>query len=443
MSTSELAAAPAVAPTPLKVEPLVCGQCDGPVPIVDEAETTCPYCRSVVAIPPEHHALRQATHASEADLAEAQAQYAKLGAPPGPLLRAWSGAADGALSFLGAALRVFLKIWVGLLQIVFEALKNIDDLRILLVVLALPLIALYGVLWATGMALRLMAPVFGVDVIDRLTITGGFLVLGCVLYVLFPIPIALRNYADAWAGVRRRLQTCLAARPPRVAGGPALCRRCGAALVVPQRALGVRCVYCQADNLVAMPARWVADVERASADLHEQVSTALEEEAETRRSARRGAVGLLGITLLLPGLTAGLGAAMGKFGHFEHRPGFVEELAGVRALLPHECGEPRDALCQPSRDVALRRGETLVIVHREDARPDPLSMRRLGLGGGAPLRFAGGDVGGGTSVYRASFTAPVTGWYVLSPLATDDVEWQLLDPHGRRLQQHGGPDAAP
>ena len=49
---------------------------------------------------------------------------------------------------------------------------------------------------------------------------------------------------------RTGLQNALAARAPRVAGGPSECRICGAPLAPEPGELGVACQYCRADNLL-------------------------------------------------------------------------------------------------------------------------------------------------------------------------------------------------
>ena len=85
---------------------------------------------------------------------------------------------------------------------------------------------------------------------------------------------------------RAGLQAALASSPPSTQGGPALCRQCGAALAVPPGALGVRCDYCGADNLVAVPTAWLEATKKVDKALVNEERSALQAEAEARRSLR-------------------------------------------------------------------------------------------------------------------------------------------------------------
>lgn len=424
---------------PLAVKPLACPACNGAVPLVDAAETKCPYCSARVAIPEEHRALRAALQSRAEQMALVEAEYRRIGKPPGALLRLAAGAAEGSLKVIVAIATGFLALWAALLGFVWDLLKDIDELWILLVVLVLPFVALYFVLLGAAHALRALAPVLGVDVIDRYGLAGGFVLLAILVWLLFPVTIATRDYLDAWAGVRRRMQTCLAAKPPKIPGGPAGCRRCGAALEVPPHALGVRCAYCNADNLVALPPRWVANAARASSQLHMQVSSAIAEERAVRSKARRTAVAVLGWSLLLLPVSAGFGWLMARFHMFEHREGFT----AARDLLAHDCTSSADEACASSRDIALHRGDTLVIFDRETTEPDPILLRRMGRSATTRVAFAlDASMPREESPFRAVFRAPYTAWWVVGPLRSD-VEWALYDAKGALLSHHGAPAGPP
>jgi len=397
-------------PPALRVQPLFCPACQGAVPLGDGDSTPCPYCGKPVPIPPEHQALRAAQRAHASDLAMANQRYERIGAPPGPLLRAWAGAAGGVLGVLLALVKGFVWIWVGLLRLVFEILGSIDDLRVLLAVLLLPLGALYGILWLTAKGLHRLAPLFGFDLVDVLSLGGAFLALGLLLYLLFAVPLALHGYAESFARVRRRLQACLAARPPRTSGGPALCRSCGAALVVPQGALGVRCAYCEADNLVALSQRWVSNVKGAAKNLHHQVSSALEEERRTRARASRAAWTIVLLGLLLPILVWVLGWTMGHFDLFEHRDGWRAAMAAeTRTWQAHVCPTTTSASkCKDGWDLPLRRGE-VVTFKLTGAAPRSIVARRMG--SRKPIGLDWQEEPG--SHATGSFKARVSGWYVI------------------------------
>jgi hypothetical protein len=94
-------------------------------------------------------------------------------------------------------------------------------------------------------------------------------------------------------GQRRALSLCglqqaMAARPPRIAGGAAQCRQCGAPLFAEEGRLGVACAYCGTDNLLVVPEPWVKRLSEGTLRLLREVSSARDaiaaEDARVRRS---------------------------------------------------------------------------------------------------------------------------------------------------------------
>jgi hypothetical protein len=86
---------------------------------------------------------------------------------------------------------------------------------------------------------------------------------------------------------RTRLQAALAAKHPPHPGGPSACRRCGGPLTVEGEALGVRCVYCGADNLVALPPAWVDHIKGHAAQIGAEITHANAEFVAQQKKLRR------------------------------------------------------------------------------------------------------------------------------------------------------------
>jgi DNA-directed RNA polymerase subunit RPC12/RpoP len=112
---------------------------------------------------------------------------------------------------------------------------------------------------------------------------------------------------------RGKLQAALAAKPPSRPGGPARCRRCDAPLEVKPSDLGVRCLYCRSDNLVAMPEPWVKRLRGGTEEIAREIEVAaaawLKEEARKRRDLRWQLV----FVAVAAALVLGIGAfAVGK-----------------------------------------------------------------------------------------------------------------------------------
>ena len=78
-----------------------------------------------------------------------------------------------------------------------------------------------------------------------------------VLYVLLSIPFAFIYRTKRKISVLGPLQLSLAAGAPAIPGGPATCNNCGGALLVKHDSHIVACAYCETENLVGLPEKWL------------------------------------------------------------------------------------------------------------------------------------------------------------------------------------------
>jgi hypothetical protein len=139
-----------------------------------------------------------------------------------------------------------------------------------------------------GVPVGLVSIVAGLAVDARLqpprAVTVG--VIFVVLFAFAFVPRSMGIYANRRAGGRRVLLAGLAARPPKLPGGPALCRECGAPLEVAAGALVARCVYCGADSAVQIRTPFLARARRAARGAAHTIDEAAaldrRERAETR-----------------------------------------------------------------------------------------------------------------------------------------------------------------
>jgi LSD1 subclass zinc finger protein len=258
---ARLAPDAAAPPVETAVAPLVCPSCGAPVPLGPGDVMTCVFCKATVPLPDEYRAVRDAQSQESADRDAAEALYRKLGKPPSTALRAWVSAGE---LLAGATLAII----VGILY------------------LSAALIFLAG--FALELVMHWIAPLIGIDFIDRFG--GGTAYMGFAIAVigLGLFPKWLVGYLDASAAIRHTLQASLAARPPEKVGFPSTCRACGAALAVPPGALGVRCAYCQTDNLVALPREWVRGVAASQDSFHRSIVEADARARALRAEARAG-----------------------------------------------------------------------------------------------------------------------------------------------------------
>ncbi len=246
---------------PPQLDVLRCSACSAPVALADAATVKCTSCGADVVVPQSHRdAFAKMRRDSDAR-AEANALYAKLGEPP-RLLRVIGVVFDpsgvtkrltGSRSLLLRAVGWYYK-WV-------------------LLVLA-PWVFLAAAAIAIMLVVRAIGAHYHANVIETLSASTRD-------WIELPVPIAaalvgtgLGVYGRRKAISRHRLQAALAAKPPTHAGGPSSCRACGGPLSVAGDALGVRCVYCGADNLVALPQAWLDQLGATTAAVDNEITVA-------------------------------------------------------------------------------------------------------------------------------------------------------------------------
>lgn len=411
---------PAMANTP-KLKPLSCAACGGMVPLGDGNEVTCPYCQQPVPIPPDYQMLRDAARQQAQAREAVNKAYERLGKPPGPLLRFWGGTAGKVVATSWKIIVGILWVWVFLLKFLWDALNSLDDWRIVAGILLMPFGVLYGALWVVARFIHLMAVPLGIDLVDVLSLGWTFLGLGGFLLLLTAVPKVLFEYLESFAQVRRQLQACLAAQPPKTSGGPATCRSCGAALAIPTGALGVRCVYCQADNLVALPMRWVTRAKDRSQTFYHQVSAAERQENTVRHAARSAALTTILIALIVPFVASGCGWTMVHLRLLEGRLNWRLAIASPRELLPHTC--TLFDQCTGDKvgvfDLAIRRGDTVELTRISGAVPDNLLVRHMN--SRRPVRV----VWNGTEEHVSGrVVVKASGWLILDGAGRKD-DWEI------------------
>lgn len=245
----------------VRVAPLRCGGCGSAVPLGEVDRVRCAYCGVETPIPATHLGLQAAHRALAQNRGLARQLYGELGRPPSWLTRALGRGAGASVPYAARVL-VVLIVMTG----------SVPPLAV-----ALFCAAMYALGYPVAAAIRLARAVSGVAPTSAplspflvLPVTVGVLVLFVgVPYIRWRRELAIKD-------VRIDAHASLAASPPGRPGGPSCCRNCGAALDVPRGALGVPCVYCRCDNLVALPAEWVARVKARAHSGFERIDTALD-----------------------------------------------------------------------------------------------------------------------------------------------------------------------
>lgn len=343
----------------MNLQPLECPTCAAAVPLGDGATAKCPYCAAEIPIPPAYLTVRDEDRALIEARAEAAKLIAKLATPLPLPVRAFAflGIAVGyvalglfALAFLlGFILAVHEGGGGGLLTLIFAVF-----------------VALLAVPMAWEWLLRALADRLHVDLVDRLSGFGAHLLFGLVVTLFVLVPVALGFYARTLVAAHARLRASFASKPPARPGGPATCRHCDAPLDVPAGALGVRCLYCGADNLVGLSTEMVKAAVGASANSHRALADAVGEQTGARRDLKAQLKALPIAAAVLVPLFGGLGLMTECVMDEGSTPSHMTCASGAPMLYGNGPRRPQgevaldcDALC--TFYVPLARGQQLVV----------------------------------------------------------------------------------
>jgi len=234
-----------------RLQPLVCPSCAGPIPLADADSVSCPYCQTPVPVPAAYRQLKRERAALTAERAAAEKLYRRLGHAPPRVLKLF---------------RFFESPWFWMFGAGFW-------------IVACAVVFVIGTPWVGATFFHVNTNDLLTDAVqDAISVGGtiGSIVLG----------LLLASWSRKRVASRAGLQVALAAAPPESEGGPARCRRCGAALTVAPGVLGARCDYCHADNLVAIPPAWIAATHHLVRSISVEENAALKADAEARRSLR-------------------------------------------------------------------------------------------------------------------------------------------------------------
>jgi DNA-directed RNA polymerase subunit RPC12/RpoP len=232
----------------LAVDVLRCPACGAHVPLGQADVARCAHCGAAVPLAEAYRELRRLQGEHEASRQRAQELFSTLDSPPWLLTRVLAAVFDQPMLVFW----IFFGVPVGL------------------------------------------ASIFAGLAVDARFHPSPLVTNGVIFAALFAfafLPRSIGIYANRRAGGRRLLLAGLAAKPPRLPGGPAGCRDCGAPLEVPPGATVARCVYCGADSAVQVRTPFLARTRKAAQyaarTIDEAVALDRRERAETRRTFTR------------------------------------------------------------------------------------------------------------------------------------------------------------
>jgi DNA-directed RNA polymerase subunit RPC12/RpoP len=277
--------------SPPAVDVLRCPGCGAAVSIGPSDEARCAHCGQTVPLPEGHRALRLLQREQEAAWGRARALFSKLDSPPWLATRIFAAVFDQPMFVFW----IFFGVPVGLVSI-FVGLAVDGRLHP-------PVAATVGVIFA-------------------------------MMFVLTFLPRSIGIYANRRAGARSLLVAGLAARPPRLPGGPAQCRACGAPLEVPAGAVVARCAHCGVESAVRVRTPFLARTRRSTRATVLTIEQAAAIDREERAATRRTVARELGRYLLTIAIFGGLFAtAMWDFDRAQKRDDGSAPALGITALV--------------------------------------------------------------------------------------------------------------
>ena len=297
------------------LEPLRCAKCGAPQPVGEEDAVRCAGCGATTPLPDEYKMLRDAHRLSANDAAQLDALYAEVSRPP----PAWErvavvvGYTIGIITLVVMAIGAIIGAIGGAIVGDKTGSETLTQILMGLGALVVGFVSVpFAGEWVVG-----FVTTFDSDTATSLVTAPQMHVsldLGVAgaLYFLGVVPIALAWRTSQKISGLEELQQKLSAAPPATDGGARSCRSCGAPLAVKPGALGTRCVYCGADNLLMIP--------RAEAKKKEEDATAIDKEVRaavgtfeaTKRDDRATMWLLLGLGLTLAPLVCAMGWVLHK-----------------------------------------------------------------------------------------------------------------------------------
>lgn len=286
-----------------ELEPLICPHCGAPVPVGEGDETTCLACGKTAPLPAPYRNLRDARRMSQDDAAKLQALAAEVSRPA----PAWQrtamivgfvvGGVTAAVMALGAIIGGIAGAIAG------DQLDLGDSVAKLFAIVGAVVVGIVSVPFA-GEWVAALASLHHTAAATAIVTSPAMayhydLVAAAVLYLLGVVPIALAIRTKGNLDGITELQGRLAAQPSASPGGGMCCRHCGAALDLPRGALVSRCLYCGADNLLAVPAELASAHKDQAKELDAEVQSAVDKRARERRGDRSTMWGLMLLGLLL------------------------------------------------------------------------------------------------------------------------------------------------
>ncbi len=269
----------------VSLAPLCCAGCGACVPLGADLVARCRYCNATTPIPASHSALQRAARAFAQDRVLAAQLYGRLGKPPGFIARAVSRGLAGSA-----------RVGRGGLFVVFLTLTTTPTFGVPLLVLLC-----WGFGFPAAPLVRAIRSAAGDPATGPLSAYLVLPIASVVVVALFGVPAVWLRRQRELVKVRADIHASLSAAPAAHPGGPNRCRTCGAALDVPKGALGVPCLYCKSDNLVALPDAWILAIRRREFQHFRSIDTALAAYRDANYAAtERSWAMVVGVVLVLP-----------------------------------------------------------------------------------------------------------------------------------------------
>ncbi|HOT27655.1 MAG TPA: hypothetical protein PLU72_05670 [Candidatus Ozemobacteraceae bacterium] len=386
-----------------RIRPLLCPSCKAVVPLRQVTETTCAYCRTPVRIPTSYLEALASQAALEKRRQGVQELFALLGTRPS--------------TFGWLLTQVPERIMTGvvvLLLLIGPAAMGPDS-------------GFFAFLnWYVARSR-------GENLIDLLThaesILLAFVPFALFLSVTFVLLYRLRRNLFTMNTLRVALVVGAPTRP----GGPSTCRQCGSPLAVPDNAVGITCPYCSADNLVNVPADWLAVTHRqarlAGMDFQKALDLYRRESLKGWESCIAVILGALAMAFIhveaarylretpeMPPLRSAIARRTGLVAGFGTPPGPAlpfdtwTELAAtntrlVTCFVPLARGERLQIRWRPAPH-----SPKPIFTNDRDRMPIAIFQERNFRRGGKPERQVEKQLG---SVERFEFSAPLGAWYRL------------------------------
>ncbi len=270
-----------LSPVNPQLKPFSCLRCGAALSINNQSNIIkCPACGNDNDLPEEYIALRNSKNLHSQALENAESLSRKISKPPGIIMQTWYNISLSVANIFGVIMAIL--IWVS----------GLSFLVLLLII--------YMIFYFIAPSLHInLIDVYGSGLCYSLTFVA--------ISVIFVLPLVLNSYVKDFIELRKILHASLIVNWPQNGAKQACCRNCGAPVEAAPDATYAQCIYCDTQNLISLPEKWLKKIQGFAKWHFKTIEDAVLTEKKYRRGLRKNILNWFLGTLIAGAFFWGIG----------------------------------------------------------------------------------------------------------------------------------------